>query len=95
MGPESTCVYMHRGHWYSLCNARNQRRAPIHKKKPGRNERDIPRPIRRRAGRMMQSTDWAWLDAITGPLDPDMIAAALEQPAQQLRPGLDQLFPEA
>jgi antitoxin VapB len=38
--------------------------------------------------------DWSWLDAISGPLDPDMIEAAREQPAEQERPGLDKLFPE-
>ena len=36
--------------------------------------------------------DWVWLDAITGPLDSDMIEAALEQPMQQERPELDKLF---
>ena len=38
--------------------------------------------------------DWSWLDAISGPLDPDMIEAAREQPPEQKRPDLDKLFPE-
>lgn len=33
--------------------------------------------------------DWAWLDAIVGRLDEDF---AVEQPDQQQRPGLDELF---
>jgi len=37
--------------------------------------------------------DWAWLDAISGPFDADMIEAALEQPVQQDRPDLEKLFP--
>ncbi len=36
--------------------------------------------------------DWAWLDSITGRLDDDFVEAATEQPAQQDRPGLDDLF---
>ena len=36
--------------------------------------------------------DWAWLDAITGELDDDFIAAVNEQPPQQERPELDELF---
>lgn len=35
--------------------------------------------------------DWAWLDGITGPLDPDFEQAATEQPALQERPALDEL----
>jgi antitoxin VapB len=33
--------------------------------------------------------DWAWLDALTGPLDDDFVQAANEQPAAQERPELD------
>jgi antitoxin VapB len=33
--------------------------------------------------------DWAWLDALTGPLDDDFVQAASEQPAAQERPELD------
>ncbi len=36
--------------------------------------------------------DWAWLDAISGPLDADMVEAAREQPAPRKRRGLDKLF---
>lgn len=36
--------------------------------------------------------DWAWLDAITGELDEDFVAAVNEQPDQQQRPELDKLF---
>lgn len=36
--------------------------------------------------------DWSWLDAVSGPLDRDMIEAAREQPTQQKRPGLGKLF---
>jgi len=38
--------------------------------------------------------DWSWLDAISGPLDSDMIEAAREQPPEQERPELDKLFPK-
>jgi antitoxin VapB len=37
--------------------------------------------------------DWAWLEALSGKLDPDAGAAALEEPTDQDRPGLDKLFP--
>ncbi|MBI4755772.1 MAG: AbrB/MazE/SpoVT family DNA-binding domain-containing protein [Betaproteobacteria bacterium] len=37
-------------------------------------------------------TDWAWLDALTGPVDADLQQAAAEQPAPQERPELDDLF---
>lgn len=37
--------------------------------------------------------DWAWLDALLGPLDADFQQAATEQPAMQDRPALDKLFP--
>jgi len=33
--------------------------------------------------------DWAWLDALAGPLDDDFVKAATEQPAEQNRPELD------
>jgi antitoxin VapB len=36
--------------------------------------------------------DWAWLDAIKGELDDDFVAAVNEQPPQQERPELDELF---
>ena len=35
---------------------------------------------------------WEWLDAIVGKLDQDVGEAASEQPEQQQRPALDQLF---
>jgi antitoxin VapB len=35
------------------------------------------------------ANDWAWLAAITGPVDDDFVAAATEQPPQQERPKLD------
>lgn len=37
-------------------------------------------------------TNWAWLDALAGPLDPDFQRVTLEQPALADRPELDQLF---
>lgn len=37
-------------------------------------------------------TDWQWLDALCGPVDPDFRAAAEEQPEPQERPELDELF---
>ncbi len=33
--------------------------------------------------------DWAWLDALVGPVDADFADAATEQPAEQNRPSLD------
>jgi antitoxin VapB len=36
--------------------------------------------------------DWAWLDAIVGKLDDDFAQAVGEQPAEQERPALDELF---
>jgi antitoxin VapB len=36
--------------------------------------------------------DWAWLDALVGKLDEDFVEAVGEQPEQQQRPALDQLF---
>ncbi len=37
-------------------------------------------------------TNWAWLDALAGPLDPDFQRAGLEQPALADRPELDPLL---
>jgi antitoxin VapB len=34
-------------------------------------------------------TDWAWLDALIGPLDDDFVQAVNERPPEQERPGLD------
>ena len=36
--------------------------------------------------------DWGWLDAIAGKLDDDFVRAVDEQPQQQERPALDELF---
>ncbi len=36
--------------------------------------------------------DWAWLDAIVERLDEDFVGAVDEQPEQQQRPALDELF---
>lgn len=36
--------------------------------------------------------DWAWLDRVIGPLDDDFAEAALERPAEQDRPALDDVF---
>jgi len=36
--------------------------------------------------------EWAWLDAIAGPLDEDFVQAVEEQPEPQERPALDELF---
>jgi antitoxin VapB len=35
------------------------------------------------------ATDWAWLDALVGPLDDDFVQAVGEKPEEQNRPGLD------
>ena len=35
------------------------------------------------------ANDWAWLAAITGPVDEDFALAANEKPAAQARPDLD------
>ena len=37
--------------------------------------------------------DWAWLDALVGLVDEDFARAVNEQPDQQQRPELDELFP--
>jgi len=34
-------------------------------------------------------TDWDWLDGLTGPLDADFVAAALEEPPSQERRAMD------
>ena len=36
--------------------------------------------------------DWSWLDALVGKLDQDFVEAVNEQPEQQERPELDELF---
>jgi antitoxin VapB len=36
--------------------------------------------------------DWAWLDALVHKIDEDFARAATEQPDEQKRPGLDELF---
>jgi antitoxin VapB len=36
--------------------------------------------------------DWGWLDSIAGGLDQDFVHAASDQPPQQDRPALDELF---
>jgi antitoxin VapB len=36
--------------------------------------------------------DWGWLDSIAGKLDHDFVEAVKEQPEQQERPELDELF---
>jgi antitoxin VapB len=36
--------------------------------------------------------DWDWLDQVIGPLDDDFVEAALERPAEQIRPALDDIF---
>jgi antitoxin VapB len=36
--------------------------------------------------------DWTWLDAIAGQLDDDFVRAVEEEPPQQERPALDEIF---
>jgi antitoxin VapB len=36
--------------------------------------------------------DWSWLDTVAGRVDPDFIQATEEEPPQQERPALDNLF---
>lgn len=38
------------------------------------------------------ASDWAWLDALSGPIDDDFREAAAQQPAPDARPDLDTLF---
>jgi antitoxin VapB len=33
--------------------------------------------------------NWGWLDAVIGPVDADFATAAVEQPSEQARPGLE------
>jgi len=40
----------------------------------------------------MCSEDWSWLDAIVGELDDHFVQAVNEQPEQQERPALAELF---
>jgi hypothetical protein len=69
------------------------RRTLIRNKKPNSNELDSAGTAHRPAAQPA-TKDWSWLDAISGPLDPDMVEATLGQPPEQHRPGLDKLFPE-
>jgi antitoxin VapB len=51
--------------------------------------------IRRHGGAVILepiATDWAWLDALAGPLDADFQQAAAEQPVAEDRPELARLF---
>lgn len=51
--------------------------------------------IRREGSRIVLEPlgrDWDWLDAVTGPVDVDFAAAALEPPRTQERSELDDLF---
>ena len=51
--------------------------------------------IRRRGNAVILEpveNDWSWLDAIAGTLDDDFVHAVKEQPEQQERPALDELF---
>lgn len=51
--------------------------------------------IRRRGSAVILepvADDWGWLDAIAGQLDDDFVQAVNEQPRQQERPALDELF---
>jgi antitoxin VapB len=36
--------------------------------------------------------DWSWLDALAGKFDGDAVQAAGEQPTEQQRPALEELF---
>jgi antitoxin VapB len=48
--------------------------------------------IRRRGSAVILepiAQDWVWLDRVVGPVDEEFAKAAAEQPAEQLRPGLD------
>jgi antitoxin VapB len=52
--------------------------------------------IRRRGSAVILepiADDWAWLDALVGKLDDDVIAAVNEPVPEQERPELDKLFP--
>ena len=39
-----------------------------------------------------EANDWEWLDAVSGPFDQDFIEAMQEEPQQQERPALNDLF---
>ncbi|MGE5269498.1 MAG: antitoxin [Thiohalocapsa sp.] len=52
--------------------------------------------IRRRGSQVILepiADDWAWLDALPGKFDEDFIEVVNEDPGQQERPELDELFP--
>lgn len=52
--------------------------------------------IRRRGNQVILEPipkNWDWLDALVGPVDEDFARAVQEQPNQQQRPELDELFP--
>jgi len=38
------------------------------------------------------ASDWAWLDALSGPIDDDFREAVAQQPSPDTRPDLDTLF---
>ncbi|WP_167484313.1 hypothetical protein [Mesorhizobium tamadayense] len=38
------------------------------------------------------SQNWDWLDQVVGTLDDGFVEAALERPAEQMRPALDDVF---
>lgn len=44
------------------------------------------------ASEQKPESDWAWLDKMSGTVDADFEAAALEEMPQQQRPELDKLF---
>jgi antitoxin VapB len=51
--------------------------------------------IRRRGNTVIlepAADNWDWLDTIVGELDDDFVEAVNEQPGQQERPALDELF---
>lgn len=51
--------------------------------------------IRRRGNSVILepiAADWPWLDSIMAKLDDDFVAAVNEEPQQQERPGLNELF---
>jgi antitoxin VapB len=49
----------------------------------------------RRHGRAVilepMTEDWQWLDAVTGPVDEDLLGAVTEPLSPQVRPALDEL----
>jgi hypothetical protein len=44
---------------------------------------------RRKASGIKRVEDWAWLDALVGPLDEDFVQALNEETPEQKRPALD------